>query len=234
MPTALLRSFYFGLKGISSAGERPITGQHPSLKTAPQIKRRRRPVCQAAASFRCPFCAGEQRGGEEKFCAVREGGRYPGRALPRLCSGAPLSQYAPVPLCPCSDVSLSRWASTTASPCPGASVSAYLHLNVPSFQCAFVPVCACFSMDSTPDAPPASVCACFGMGPTPPCPLLVQACHRHAPVLACFCLGALLFWHASISARPHSSAHLFWRIPVSRCPHPSVYLPQCASDSTWT
>lgn len=277
VPTALLRSFYFGLKGTSSAEECPITGQHPRLKTAPQTERRRCPVCRAAASFCRPFCTGGREGARRNFAPCGRG------AIPGQGASSPLFGCTLVSMDSCPDVPMFRRAAVSMGSyhgalCPGASVSAYLHLNVPSFQCAFVPVCACFGMGPTLPRPllvqachrhapvlacfcssaflswyaptsmrppfqcasvPAYSClevsssqcipvptrACFSMDFTPDAPSApVQAYHRHAPALACFCLGALLLWHAPISARPHSSAHLFWRIPISTRLRPGARL----------
>ena len=206
MPTALLRSFYFGLKGTSSAEECPITGQHPRLKTAPQTERRRCPVCRAAASFCRPFCTGGREGARRNFAPCGRG------AIPGQGASSPLFGCTLVSMDSCPDVPMFRRAAVSMGSyhgalCPGASVSAYLHLNVPSFQCAFVPVCAC-----------------FGMGPTLPRPLLVQACHRHAPVLACFCSSAFLSWYAPTSMRPPFQCA---SVPAYSCLE--VSSPQCVA-----
>ena len=124
------------------------------------------------------------------------------RRAPCWCkpvTGMPLFWRASAWVRSCSGMPLSRRVPIPVRICFGVSL----------FRGVLTPVCICpdarrlrYGLDS--DAPPAPV----------------QACHRHAPVLACFCLGALLLWHAFISARPHSSVHLFRRIPISTrlCP----------------
>ena len=201
MPTTLLRSFYFGLKGISSAGERPITGQHPRLNTAPQTKRRRCPVCRAAASFCRPFCTEGQRGGEEKLCAVWEGGdTRAGRFLASVrvhpCLNGLLSRCARVPACRCLDRLLPRLALVPGHLFQRISVSTCPRSSVHLFRCATASAWAL--LRRVP-------CWCKPVTSTP-----LLGC---ASTLACLYLGASSFRRASV--------------PV--CSRPDVSLPRCSS-----
>ena len=126
---------------------------------------------------------------EGKLCPVRGGRRQPGgRSVP----GALLLWPYPCPDAPLSrrtpvlNGSLLRRAPTSAClPAPASPASMRFCLDVPLARHI-----------STPARPPASV----------------RICPRHAPVLACPCSGARLFWWTSVPKR-----FLFWRAFALAC-----------------
>ena len=162
------------------------------------------------------------------------------------CFGMGLTLPLLLPRCkPVTGMPLFWRASAWVRSCPGIPLSRRVPIPVSICFGVFlsrgvlIPVCIC---------PDARLLQHELYSNAPPSP--VQACHRHAPVLACFCLGAFLSWHAPILARPHSSAHLFRRIPISTrlclggafasaCPPPtrlcpSVLQPRCTLASMFS